>query len=75
MRVKPFFSLNKVEKNGHNVKKLSVAIRLAPGPGSGEKSTGLGLNFVMEVVTLHKGDIKLENRAQKGVRATLINPT
>jgi two-component system sensor histidine kinase CreC len=43
-------------------------------PGSGEKSTGLGLNFVKEVAILHNGDIRLENRAQKGVRATLIIP-
>ncbi len=43
-------------------------------PDSGEKSTGLGLNFVKEVAVLHNGDIKLENRAEKGVRATLILP-
>jgi two-component system sensor histidine kinase CreC len=43
-------------------------------PGGGEKSTGLGLNFVKEVATLHNGNIKLENRAQKGVRATLSIP-
>ena len=43
-------------------------------PDSGKKSTGLGLNFVKEVVTLHNGEIKLENRPEKGVRATLILP-
>jgi two-component system sensor histidine kinase CreC len=43
-------------------------------PDSGEKSTGLGLNFVKEVAILHNGDITLENRPQKGVCATLTLP-
>ncbi|NNL76028.1 MAG: two-component system sensor histidine kinase CreC [Desulfobacterales bacterium] len=43
-------------------------------PDSGNKSTGLGLNFVQEVTILHNGEIKLENRSQKGVRATLSLP-
>ncbi len=43
-------------------------------PDSGKKSTGLGLNFVKEVAVLHGGDIKLENRSEKGVRATLRLP-
>ena len=43
-------------------------------PDSGEKSTGLGLNFVKEVATLHGGDIVLENREPKGVRANLTLP-
>ena len=41
-------------------------------PESDKKSTGLGLNFVKEVVTLHGGKIKLENLNKKGVRAKLI---
>lgn len=43
-------------------------------PDSGQKSTGLGLNIVKEIAVLHKGDVKLENRPDKGVRATLILP-
>jgi two-component system sensor histidine kinase CreC len=43
-------------------------------PGSGEKSTGLGLNFVKEVAILHGGDITLQNRPEKGVRALLTLP-
>lgn len=43
-------------------------------PDSGEKSTGLGLNFAKEVAILHHGDIKLENRTKKGVRAMFMLP-
>ncbi len=43
-------------------------------PDSGEKSTGLGLNFVKEVANLHGGDIVLENRDTKGVRSRLTLP-
>lgn len=38
------------------------------------KSTGLGLNFVREVVAIHQGTIFLENRLPQGVRARLILP-
>lgn len=34
-----------------------------PRPDSGEKSTGLGLNFVKEVIALHQGRMVIENRA------------
>ncbi len=41
-------------------------------PGTGKKSTGLGLNLVREVAQLHGGRIHLENRpGHKGVRAEL----
>lgn len=43
-------------------------------PDSGKKSTGLGLNFVREVAILHNGTVTLENRPEKGVRATLTLP-
>ena len=43
-------------------------------PDSGKKSTGLGLNFVKEVAILHNGEIALQNRSGKGVRATLTLP-
>lgn len=38
---------------------------------NGQKSSGLGLAFVQEVARLHQGDIRLENRPQGGVTATL----
>lgn len=43
-------------------------------PDTGKKSTGLGLNLVKEVAALHHGDIRLENREGKGLRATLRLP-
>jgi two-component system sensor histidine kinase CreC len=43
-------------------------------PDTGKKSTGLGLNFVREVATLHGGGIVLENLPQKGLRAVLCLP-
>ena len=41
-------------------------------PESGEKSTGLGLNFVREVAELHGGEARLENRSERGAKATLV---
>jgi two-component system sensor histidine kinase CreC len=43
-------------------------------PDTGNKSTGLGLNFVREVATLHGGEISLENLPEKGLRAILTLP-
>jgi two-component system sensor histidine kinase CreC len=43
-------------------------------PDTGKKSTGLGLNFVREVATLHGGDIVLQNLPGKGLRAVLSLP-
>lgn len=44
-----------------------------PRPDSGEKSTGLGLNFVKEVIALHHGKMRIENR-MKGVNVTIEIP-
>ena len=44
-----------------------------PRPDSGEKSTGLGLNFVKEVIALHRGSMKIENQDQ-GVKVSIILP-
>ncbi|WP_438481430.1 two-component system sensor histidine kinase CreC [Oleiharenicola lentus] len=45
-----------------------------PRPASGKKSTGLGLALVREIAHLHGGEVKLENRAEGGARATLTLP-
>ena len=43
-------------------------------PGNGKKNTGLGLNFVREVATLHNGKIELTNLPEIGVRAIMRLP-
>jgi two-component system sensor histidine kinase CreC len=45
-----------------------------PRPATGQKSTGLGLNFVQEVLKLHGGYITLQNQASHGVVATITLP-
>lgn len=44
-----------------------------PRPDTGRKSTGLGLSFVQEVMTLHQGELHLEN-TRDGVSARLHFP-
>ncbi len=44
-------------------------------PGNGRKSSGLGLAFVREVASLHKGDVKLSNRKEGGALVSLSLPT
>ena len=45
-----------------------------PRPGTGRKSSGLGLAFVREVALLHGGTAELFNRAEGGARAVLSLP-
>jgi two-component system sensor histidine kinase CreC len=43
-------------------------------PDTGKKSTGLGLNFVKEVASLHGGSVDLQNLTERGLRARLTLP-
>jgi two-component system sensor histidine kinase CreC len=43
-------------------------------PDTGKKSTGLGLNFVREVTSLHGGSIEIHNLPERGLRACLVLP-
>lgn len=45
-----------------------------PRPHNGQKSTGLGLNFVQEVVKLHHGSFSLNNLPSVGVTAIFSLP-
>lgn len=45
-----------------------------PRPNGGQKSTGLGLSLVREVVLLHGGEIHIGNRPAGGTRAELRLP-
>ncbi len=42
-------------------------------PATGRKSTGLGLNFVQEVMQLHDGQFSIANTGD-GVQAELVLP-
>ena len=43
-------------------------------PGTGKKSSGLGLTFTREAAVLHSGEVSLENLPGGGVRAVLRLP-
>jgi two-component system sensor histidine kinase CreC len=45
-----------------------------PRPDTGKKSSGLGLAFVREVASLHRGSVELKNRAEGGAVAELRLP-
>ena len=42
-----------------------------PRPGTGKKSTGLGLPFAREAAELHGGDVRIENAVLGGVRGVI----
>ena len=44
-------------------------------PGSGKRSTGLGLSFVRQIAALHHGRIELTTHAEGGALATFSLPS
>jgi two-component system sensor histidine kinase CreC len=58
---------------GYALGRLSERFYSLPRPDSGRKSTGLGLNFVEEVVKLHAGALRVGN-VPDGVEVTLRLP-
>ena len=45
-----------------------------PRPDSGQKSSGLGLSFVRQVVHLHEGKIEISNRTPSGTLVRIVLP-
>lgn len=43
-----------------------------PRPGKQQKSTGLGLNFVAEVVKLHQGELQIANMTRDQISGVLV---
>lgn len=60
----PSYALDRVFERFYSLKR----------PDTGKKSTGLGLSLVREIMALHGGEVRLENRSGGGVLATLIFP-
>jgi len=60
----PEYALNKIFDKFYSL----------PRPATGQKSTGLGLNFVQEVLKLHNGNITLKNHEMGGAVATISLP-
>ena len=58
------------------LKKVKEKFFSLPRPGSGAKSSGLGLSIVQEIMEIHGGDFAIENRPAKnsGVSVTLNFP-
>lgn len=68
-----------VEDNGPGVPDYAMArvferFYSLPRPGTGRKSTGLGLALVREIAHLHDGDAILTNRSEGGARALIWIP-
>jgi two-component system, OmpR family, sensor histidine kinase CreC len=68
-----------VEDNGPGVpafalEKVFDRFYSLPRPDTGRKSSGLGLSIVQEIARLHGGEVTLENRVPRGVRAALSLP-
>ena len=57
---------------GYALNRIFERFYSLPRPGGTVKSTGLGLPFVKEVITLHHGEITINNNAMGGVTVEII---
>lgn len=64
----PDYALDKIFDKFYSLPRPDYALN------AGQKSTGLGLNFVREVALLHGGKVQVQNHQDGGVIATLILP-
>lgn len=65
-----------VEDNGSGIPEYALSkvferFYSTPRPDTAVKSSGLGLSFVREIMQLHAGEIRLENRPTGGAKATI----
>mgnify|MGYP001493334723 CR=1 FL=1 len=60
----PDYALNRIYERFYSL----------PRPDSNLKSTGLGLSFVKEAVSLHGGSVDIINRSSGGTRVTVVWP-
>jgi two-component system sensor histidine kinase CreC len=56
------------------VKRVFERFYSLPRPGTGRKSTGLGLSFVREIADLHHGTVELRNHPEGGTLAAMRLP-
>ena len=57
----PDYALPRLSERFYSLPRLSERFYSLPRPASGRKSTGLGLNFVEEVMKLHGGALQIGN--------------
>jgi len=62
----PDYALDKIFDKFYSLPRPNYALN------AGQKSTGLGLNFVQEIMLLHHGKLEVTNAKEGGAIATLI---
>ncbi len=64
----PDYALDKIFDKFYSLPRPTYATN------AGQKSTGLGLNFVLEIAKLHGGSVTLQNNPNSGAVASIIIP-
>lgn len=60
---------------GYALPRLTERFYSLPRPGKQHKSTGLGLNFVLEVSKLHQGELQIHNTECQGLSGVAVSLT